>query len=271
MPMDTTLRTIIYDIGGGIKKKGRTFKAVQLGGPSGGCLPEEFLDIQVSYEDVKKSGAIVGSGGMVVMDDSACMVNIAKFFLEFTTDESCGKCVPCRVGTKIMHDLLKDICEGRGKEGDIETLEDLSQDIIDASLCGLGQSAPNPVLSTIKFFRNEYEMHIQKKWCMTGVCRDLCTFHVDERTCKGCGACLRVCPSQAVTGEKKKPHRINQDLCVHCRTCWDTCKFHSIKIFPADALTIGKDEFEYLNGKVVENMAWLSKKGGSDDRTYNKR
>lgn len=271
VPMDTTLRTIIYDIGGGIKKKGRTFKAVQLGGPSGGCLPEEFLDIQVSYEDVKNSGAIVGSGGMVVMDDSACMVNIAKFFLEFTTDESCGKCVPCRVGTKVMHDLLNDICEGRGKEGDIETLEDLSQDIIDASLCGLGQSAPNPVLSTIKFFRNEYEMHIQKKWCMTGVCRDLCTFHVDERTCKGCGACLRVCPAQAVTGEKKKPHRINQDLCVHCRTCWDTCKFHSIKIFPTDARNIGKDDFEYLNGKIVENMAWLSKKGGADDRTYNKR
>ncbi|HTR45504.1 MAG TPA: NADH-ubiquinone oxidoreductase-F iron-sulfur binding region domain-containing protein, partial [Thermodesulfovibrionales bacterium] len=218
VPMDTSLRTIIYDIGGGIKKKGREFKAVQLGGPSGGCIPAQFLDIPVTYEDIKKSGAIVGSGGMVVMDNSNCMVSTSKFFLEFTAEESCGKCVPCRVGTKVMLDLLSDICAGRGKEGDIETLQDLSEDIIEASLCGLGQSAPNPVLSTIRYFRNEYEEHINQKWCRTGVCRDLCTFSIDESACKGCGACLRACPSKAIVGEKKNPHKIVQDLCVHCRS-----------------------------------------------------
>ena len=246
VPMDTTLRTIIYDIGGGIKKKGRSFKAVQLGGPSGGCIPEQFLDIPVTYEDIKKSGAIVGSGGMVVMDDSNCMVSTAKFFLEFTTEESCGKCLPCRVGTKVMHDILTDICEGRGKEGDIETLQDLSHDIIDASLCGLGQSAPNPVLSTIQYFRDEYEKHIRDKWCPTGVCRDLTTFVIDKSLCKGCGACIRACPTKGIAGEKKQPHTINQDLCVHCRTCWDTCKFNAIKILPAAARTAGEDERELL-------------------------
>jgi NADH:ubiquinone oxidoreductase subunit F (NADH-binding) len=242
VPMDTSLRTIIYDIGGGIKKKGREFKAVQLGGPSGGCIPAQFLDIPVTYEDIKKSGAIVGSGGMVVMDNSNCMVSTSKFFLEFTAEESCGKCVPCRVGTKVMLDLLSDICAGRGKEGDIETLQDLSEDIIEASLCGLGQSAPNPVLSTIRYFRNEYEEHINQKWCRTGVCRDLCTFSIDESACKGCGACLRACPSKAIVGEKKSPHKINQDLCVHCRSCWETCKFNAVKILPAGAREAGGAE-----------------------------
>jgi ferredoxin len=257
--MDTPLRRIIYDIGGGIKKKGRKFKAVQLGGPSGGCIPEDLLDIRVSYEDVKENGAIVGSGGMVVMDDSNCMVNIAKYFLEFTADESCGKCVPCRIGTKVMHDMLTDICEGRGREGDIETLEALSKDIIEASLCGLGQSAPNPVLSTIRYFRHEYEMHINKKWCTAGVCRDLCTFHIDESLCKGCGACMRACPSKAITGEKKQPHKIMQDLCLHCRTCWDTCKFNSIKILPAGARTIEEAELEILAGIAAESWAGIQK------------
>ena len=242
VPMDTSLRTIIYDIGGGIKKKGREFKAVQLGGPSGGCIPAQFLDIPVTYEDIKKSGAIVGSGGMVVMDNSNCMVSTSKFFLEFTAEESCGKCVPCRVGTKVMLDLLSDICAGRGKEGDIETLQDLSEDIIEASLCGLGQSAPNPVLSTIRYFRNEYEEHINQKWCRTGVCRDLCTFSIDESACKGCGACLRACPSKAIVGEKKNPHKIVQDLCVHCRSCWETCKFNAVKILPAAAREAGGAE-----------------------------
>ncbi len=252
VPMDTPLRKIIYDIGGGIKQKGRKFKAVQLGGPSGGCIPEAFLDVRVSYEDIKESGAIIGSGGMVVMDDSTCMVNTARFFLEFTADESCGKCTPCRIGTKIMYDLLSDICDGKGKAGDIEILEDLSQDIIDASLCGLGQSAPTPVLSTIKHFRHEYEMHIHNKWCPTGVCSDLCTFHIDENLCKGCGACLRACPSNAVAGEKKKPHQIVQDRCVHCRTCWDSCKFNAIQILPASARNASDAELNFLAEAIKE-------------------
>lgn len=251
VPMDTSLRTIIYDIGGGIKKRGRKFKAVQLGGPSGGCIPEQFLDIPVTYEDIKKSGAIVGSGGMVVMDDSNCMVSTAKFFLEFTTEESCGKCVPCRVGTKVMHDMLADICEGKGQEGDIETLRDLSHDIIESSLCGLGQSAPNPVLSTIQYFREEYEKHIKYKWCQTGVCRNLSTFVIDKSLCKGCGACLRACPARGIVGEKKQPHTILQAHCIHCRTCWDTCKFDAVKILPAAARQAGESEIEQFIGMLA--------------------
>ena len=232
IPMGIPLRRIIYDIGGG-PKKGRKFKAVQLGGPSGGCIPESLLDIPVTYEDIVATGAIVGSGGMVVMDDNTCMVGTAKFFLEFTADESCGKCTPCRVGTKILLDILTDITEGKGKESDIETLEDLGRDIIAASLCGLGQTAPNPILTTIKYFREEYESHIKDGWCKAGVCRDLCSFWIDEKLCKGCGACLRGCPSKAIIGEKKKPHKIIQEVCVHCRSCYEACKFKSIKIMPA--------------------------------------
>lgn len=232
VPMGIPLRTIIYDIGGGIRK-GRKFKAVQLGGPSGGCIPEHLLDTPVTYEDIVATGAIVGSGGMVVMDDNTCMVGTAKFFLEFTADESCGKCTPCRVGTKILLDMLTDITEGKGKESDIETLLDLGRDIIATSLCGLGQTAPNPVLTTIKYFRDEYESHIKDKWCKAGVCRDLITFWIDEKLCKGCGACLRACPSKAIMGEKKQPHKIIQEVCLHCRTCYEACKFKSIKILPA--------------------------------------
>lgn len=232
VPMGIPLRRIIYDIGGG-PKKGRKFKAVQLGGPSGGCIPESLLDIPVTYEDIVATGAIVGSGGMVVMDDNTCMVGTAKFFLDFTADESCGKCTPCRVGTKILLDMLTDITQGKGKIEDIETLQDLGRDIIAASLCGLGQTAPNPVLTTIKYFRDEYESHIIDKWCKAGVCRDLATFWIDEKLCKACGACLRACPAKAIVGEKKVPHKIIQELCVHCRTCYDTCKFKSINILPA--------------------------------------
>ena len=257
VPMDTSLRTIIFDIGGGIKKKGRTFKAVQLGGPSGGCITKDFLDIPVTYEAIGETGAIVGSGGMVVMDDSNCMVSTAKFFLEFTAEESCGKCVPCRVGTRVMLDMLIDICEGRGKESDIETLNDLSHDIIATSLCGLGQSAPNPVLTTIKYFRNEYESHIKDHWCKSGVCRDLSTFFIDEKLCKGCGACLRVCPSKAITGEKKKPHKIQQDLCLACRSCWDTCKFHSIKILPGTARKASETEIAEM---AIQLEGWSDMK-----------
>ncbi len=232
VPMGIPLRTIIFDIGGGIKK-GKKYKSVQLGGPSGGCIPEHLLDIPVTYEDIVATGAIVGSGGMVVMDDSTCMVGTAKFFLEFTADESCGKCTPCRVGTKILLDILTDITQGKGKEEDMATLDDLSRDIIATSLCGLGQTAPNPVLSTLRYFKDEYESHIRDKWCKAGVCRDLTKFWIDEKLCKACGACLRACPSKAVVGEKKVPHKIIQELCVKCRTCYETCKFNSIKILPA--------------------------------------
>jgi NADH:ubiquinone oxidoreductase subunit F (NADH-binding)/(2Fe-2S) ferredoxin/ferredoxin len=257
VPMDTSLRTIIYDIGGGMRSKGRKFKAVQLGGPSGGCVPEASLDTRVTYEDIKKAGAIVGSGGMVVMDDTNCMVSTAKFFLDFTAEESCGKCVPCRIGTKVMFDMLTDICQGRGKEGDIETLQDLSMDIIESSLCGLGQTAPNPVLSTIRYFRHEYEMHIKHKWCQTGVCRDLCTFHIDERLCKGCGACLRACPPRAIAGENKKPHTIDQDKCVHCRTCWEACKFNAIEILPASARTAPEAELQKWADEIIAGRVRL--------------
>ncbi|MBI5639883.1 MAG: NADH-quinone oxidoreductase subunit NuoF [Nitrospirae bacterium] len=232
VPMGIPLRTIIYDIGAGMRK-GRKFKAVQLGGPSGGCIPEGLLDIPVTYEDIVATGAIIGSGGMVVMDDNTCMVGTAKFFLGFTADESCGKCVPCRVGTRILLDILTDITEGKGREEDMATLEDLGRDIIATSLCGLGQTAPNPVLTTLRYFRDEYESHIRHKWCKAGVCRDLTTFWIDEKLCKACGACLRACPSKAIVGEKKVPHKIIQELCVHCRTCYETCKFSSIKILPA--------------------------------------
>ncbi|MEW6675797.1 MAG: NADH-quinone oxidoreductase subunit NuoF [Nitrospirota bacterium] len=247
VPMGIPLRTIIYDIGGGMKR-GRKFKAVQVGGPSGGCIPEDLLDLPVTYEDIVKSGAIMGSGGMVVMDDNNCMVSVAKFFLDFTADESCGKCIPCRVGTKILLDILTDITEGRGKEGDIETLEDLGRDIIAASLCGLGFTAPNPVLTTIQYFRDEYESHIRDKWCKMGICRDLCTFYIVEKLCKGCMACARACPSKAIIGEKKKPHRINQELCVRCRSCYDSCKFKSIKVLPAAAREASEAELLELAG-----------------------
>ena len=255
VPMDTTLREIIYDIGGG-PHKGRKFKAVQLGGPSGGCIPEEFLDIPVTYEAIQKTGAIVGSGGMVVMDDTTCMVGMAKFFLEFTTDESCGKCVPCRFGTRVMLDLLTDISEGRGEMGHIETLIDLSRDIIATSLCGLGQTAPNPVLTTIRYFRDEYESHIKKKWCKVGVCRNLTTFYIEERLCKGCGACLRACPTQAITGEKKKPHKIMQELCAHCKSCYETCKFKSIKILPATDRNTSEAELLKLVSVSFPETEW---------------
>ncbi len=235
VPMGTPLRTVIYDIGGGITK-GRKFKAVQLGGPSGGCIPESLLDTPVDYESINATGAIVGSGGMVVMDDSNCMVGMAKFFLSFTQSESCGKCPPCRLGTKVMLDLLTDISEGRGKESDIELLQDLSADIINTSLCGLGQTAPNPVLTTIKYFRDEYESHIKEKWCKAGVCRELSTFYIDETLCKGCGLCLKACPKDAITGEKRKPHTINNELCIKCRSCFVACpaKFGAVMIGPGN-------------------------------------
>lgn len=227
VPLGVTLREIIYDIGGGIEGDG-TFKAVQTGGPSGGCIPAELLDTEVDYESLAQAGSIMGSGGMVVLDETSCMVNTAKFFLEFTQAESCGKCTPCRIGTKRMLEILERITSGKGREGDIELLEELSRYIRATSLCGLGMTAPNPVISTIKYFRNEYEAHIRDKKCPAAVCRELITYSIIEKTCKGCGACKRACPADAIRGTRKTPHRIDAEMCIKCGTCLDVCKFKSI-------------------------------------------
>ncbi len=228
VPMGISLREIIYDIGGGIEGD-RRLKAVQTGGPSGGCIPESMIDISVDYESLQKVGSIVGSGGMVVMDETDCMVNIARYFLEFTQTESCGKCVPCRIGTKRLLEILTRITDGRGRPGDIDLLLILSEDIKAGSLCGLGQTAPNPVLSTIKYFRDEYEAHIHDKRCPAGVCKNLLTYTILEEFCKGCTMCARVCPAGAIVGEKKKPHRIVQEICIKCGACFETCKFKAIR------------------------------------------
>jgi len=227
VPLGMTLREIIYDIGGGIEG-GRSFKAVQTGGPSGGCIPADFLDLEVDYETIAQVGSIMGSGGMVVLDETNCMVNTAQFFLEFTQAESCGKCTPCRIGTKRMLEIYYRITCGDGRDGDIEILEEIGHYIKSMSLCGLGMTAPNPVLSTIKYFRNEYEAHIRDKKCPAGVCKDLITYSIIEDLCTGCGACRRVCPSGAVSGIKKAPHKINPELCVKCGSCFDACKFNAI-------------------------------------------
>jgi NADH:ubiquinone oxidoreductase subunit F (NADH-binding)/NAD-dependent dihydropyrimidine dehydrogenase PreA subunit/(2Fe-2S) ferredoxin len=228
VPMGIRLGEIIYDIGGGIIGN-KQFKAVQTGGPSGGCIPASLLDTPVDFESLAKVGSIVGSGGMVVLDETDCMVNIAKFFLEFTQAESCGKCVPCRIGTKRLLEILTRITKGEGREGDIELLEKLSSSIKATSLCGLGQTAPNPILSTLKYFRDEYETHIRDKKCPSKVCKDLLVYSIVEEKCKGCGACLRACPAGAITGEKKKPHVIDPDVCIKCGACFDVCKFKSVE------------------------------------------
>jgi NADH-quinone oxidoreductase subunit F len=228
VPMGIRLGEIIYDIGGGIIDN-KQFKAVQTGGPSGGCIPASLLDTPVDYESLAKVGSIVGSGGMVVLDETDCMVNIAKFFLEFTQAESCGKCVPCRIGTKRLLEILTRITKGEGREGDIELLEKLSSSVKSTSLCGLGQTAPNPIMSTLKYFRDEYETHIRDKKCPSKVCRDLLIYSVIEEKCKGCGACLKACPAGAITGEKKKPHVIAPDRCIKCGACFDACKFKAIE------------------------------------------
>ncbi len=227
VPMGTSLRTIIFDIGGGIPKK-RKFKAVQLGGPSGGCIPEKYLDTPVDYESITELGAIMGSGGMIVMDDRTCMVDMARFFLRFIQDESCGKCTPCREGTRRMLEILDRITEGKGEPGDIELLEKLSYMIKDTALCGLGQTGPNPVLSTLRHFREEYEAHIYEKRCPARVCKALIRFEVNEEICKRCGICYKKCPAGAIEWEKKQPARINKEKCIRCMTCIINC--------PADAI-----------------------------------
>jgi NADH:ubiquinone oxidoreductase subunit F (NADH-binding)/(2Fe-2S) ferredoxin len=227
VPMGTTLKEIIYDIGGGIPN-GKKLKAIQTGGPSGGCLPEEFINTPVDYESLADAGSIMGSGGMIVVDEDSCMVDIAKFFLEFTQNESCGKCTPCREGTKRMFEVLTRITDGKGQPGDIEKLERLGNMIKRSSLCGLGQSAPNPVLSTIKNFRQEYEEHIHKKQCRAKVCAGLISYEITEK-CTGCTACKRICPVAAVSGSPKKKHNIDPEKCIRCGLCFETCKFDAIE------------------------------------------
>jgi NADH-quinone oxidoreductase subunit F len=227
VPMGMTIKDVIFKLGGGIKND-KKFKAVQLGGPSGGCIPEYLSDTIVDYDSVNATGAIMGSGGMVVMDETTCMVDVAKFFLDFTRKESCGKCTFCRMGTMRMLEILQRITEGKGREGDIDLLEELAYQIKDNSLCGLGQTAPNPVLTTIRYFRDEYEAHISHKKCPAKVCRPLLTYTVDQEKCTGCLVCLKNCPVQAITGERKKPHFISQELCTKCGVCFSKCKFQSI-------------------------------------------
>ena len=227
VPMGISLKEIIYDIGGGCEKN-RKLKAVQTGGPSGGCIPASHIDMPVDYESLTAIGSMMGSGGMVVMDETTCMVDMAKFFLSFTKNESCGKCTPCRIGTKRMLEILTRITEGKGKKGDIDLLMELGNDIKLSSLCGLGMSAPNPVLSTIKFFRDEYESHIKEGICPAGVCKALRRYTVNAEICKMCGKCFKVCPSGAITWEKKKPAVIDKEKCIKCGACYDACPFNSI-------------------------------------------
>ncbi|MDO4516161.1 MAG: NADH-quinone oxidoreductase subunit NuoF [Bacillota bacterium] len=227
VPMGNSLKDVIFDIAGGIKN-GRKYKAVQMGGPSGGCIPAELVETPIDYKALSATGAIMGSGGMVVMDDTTCMVNIARFFLDFTARESCGKCVPCRIGTTRMKEILDRICEGKGQEGDIEMLEELCVSIKDGALCGLGQTAPNPVLTTIRYFRDEYEAHIRDKKCPACECSALLTIKIDPVNCKGCTLCARKCPVECISGERKEPHVINQDACIKCKQCVSSCKFDAI-------------------------------------------
>jgi NADP-reducing hydrogenase subunit HndC len=227
VPMGTTLREIIYDICGGIPG-GKRFKAAQTGGPSGGCLTTEHLDIPMEYDSLVRLGSMMGSGGLIVMDEDTCMVDIARFFLDFTQDESCGKCTPCRIGTKRMLEILNRITRGDGKEGDIETLESLAKNIKQSSLCGLGQSAPNPVLSTLRYFRSEYEAHIRDKKCPAGACQALIAYEIDPERCRGCGICSRVCPVEAVSGQPKSPYLINSEKCIKCGMCMEKCPFDAI-------------------------------------------
>ncbi len=227
IPMGTTLREIIEDIGGGVPH-GKKFKAAQTGGPSGGCIPASLIDTEIDYDNLTAIGCMMGSGGLIVMDEDNCMVDIAKFFLNFTVDESCGKCAPCRIGTKRMMELLEKITDGKGTLEDIDRLEELAYYIKENSLCGLGQTAPNPVLATLKFFRDEYVAHVVDKRCPAGVCKKLLNFSIDPEKCKGCTLCARKCPVGAISGTVKNPHTIDTTKCIKCGACMDNCKFGAI-------------------------------------------
>ncbi len=227
VPMGTTLREIVFDIGGGIPN-GREFKAAQTGGPSGGCIPKENLDVPIDYESLKQIGSMMGSGGLIVMDDTKCMVSLAKFYLQFTVSESCGKCNPCRIGTKRMLEILEKITEGKGEEKDLEKLDKLAKNIIRASVCGLGQTAPNPVLSTMKYFMDEYKEHVLDKKCKTNECKKLAKITINPELCKGCGLCQRNCPVGAIKGEERDVREIDQSICIKCGTCIAKCPFHAI-------------------------------------------
>jgi len=229
VPLGIKLKDVVFKIGGGIVGD-RKFVAAQTGGPSGGCIPAELGDTPIDYENLARVGSIMGSGGLVVLDDRTCMVDLARYFLTFTQSESCGKCTPCRLGTKQMLEILEDICAGKGKDGDIELLEEIGNTVKTASLCGLGQTAPNPVLTTIKYFREEYKAHIYDHKCPAGVCPNLVTYYIDPEACNGCGACARRCPVEAITGEKKQPHVIDPEICIRCGVCYDRCKFNAIII-----------------------------------------
>ena len=229
IPMGKMLNEVIFVIGGGIRD-GRNFKGVQMGGPSGGCIPAKLGNTVIDYKELNATGAIMGSGGMVVMDDSTCMVSMAKFFLDFTAKESCGKCIHCRIGTKRLLEILQRICDGKGKDGDIELLESLSNEIKAGSLCGLGQTAPNPVLSTIKYFRNEYEAHINEKRCPAGECTALLSYTIDPEKCTGCTLCKRKCPVDAIEGEVRKAHMIDNELCIKCGECFNVCRFNAVLV-----------------------------------------
>ncbi len=229
IPMGKTLRDVIFGIGGGIRD-GKRFKAVQMGGPSGGCIPASLLDTVIDYKALAATGAIMGSGGMVVMDEDTCMVGIAKFFLDFTASESCGKCIPCRIGTKRMQEILTNIINGEGKEGDVELLEELAKSVKDSALCGLGQTAPNPVLTTIRYFRDEYDAHIRGHRCPAKECTGLLTYSIDPDKCRGCTLCAKKCPVHAISGKVKEPHVIDADVCIRCNQCRTVCRFGAVSV-----------------------------------------
>jgi NADH-quinone oxidoreductase subunit F len=257
VPMGMTLKDIIYKIGGGIPR-GKKFKAVQTGGPSGGCIPEDQLDLQVGFDELTKAGSMMGSGGMIVLDEDTCMVDVARYFINFLTEESCGKCVPCREGLRQMHRILTDITRGKGKEGDIERLEELSETAVEASLCALGKSAPNPFLSTLRYFRDEYEAHIKEKRCPALSCKELISFYIDPAKCKACGICLKNCPAEAIDGGKKKIHIIDQAKCTNCGTCFEVC--------PAKFGAVTKISGEPVPEPIAEEKKMITKKSKKEGK-----
>ncbi len=228
VPMGITLREVVFDIGGGLRG-GKKYKAVQIGGPSGGCIPESLLDLPIDFDSLTQAGAMMGSGGLVAMDEETCMVDLARYFLSFTQNESCGKCTPCREGTKRMLEILERITQGKGEAEDIPRLEKIAVTVKDSSLCGLGQTAPNPILTTLRYFRDEYEAHIFDRRCPAGMCKELLSYYIDPELCNGCRACTKVCPVEAITGEKKEPHVIDEEKCIACGACLDRCKFEAVK------------------------------------------